>query len=1114
MRCLLLFVLFGTLPMFAEVSYSQSARFSLDMENATVQEVLSAIEQKSLYYFTYNMEQIDVHRKVSVKVNDKSITDLLNQLFSGENIKYDIDDKHIVLYKGTNRRAALMKMQQTRRITGTVKDERGEPIIGANVVEQGTTNGTISDMDGRFSLEISGNSNLLISYIGYIQQKITPGNRSRIDIVLVEDTKKLEEVVVIGYGTQKKSDVSGSVTTVSGEKLANLPMAGAAEALQGMAPGLSVNFGTGAPGSDPTITVRGMTSWGSSNEPLVVIDGVPGDMAYLNPEDIKSMTVLKDAATAAIYGARAAAGVILIETNRGGKQEPKISVSAYLGMDDLPKRMDVCNSAEFIQVRKMALTNAGLPQSRWPKYIEAYEQNPGQFADTDWQKEYYRRGLTQKYNLGYTAGNEIMNVALSGFYSSTEGIIVGTDSEKFGFRLNSDVRRGKFKMGESISYGRKSSTPEADTGFPGMYQTTNIEPLVSVYDPENDGGYGGAVPGMGMSDAANPVAFNNLIKTKNANDYISASAYIQYEPIHDLVIKFQAGRNMNFYHYKRFTPTYYVGATQVNKIASLYEERSKRIEDLLELTANYNKTFGEKHSLQALLGISQEENRYDDQTGSAYQFENNDMQYLEHGQTNFAVGGGYNRYALRSAFGRVSYNYDYRYMAMVSARYDGSSRFGEGNKWGFFPSASLGWNIANEDFWANLKETVSTFKLRLSYGALGNQSIGNYKYIPRLTYNTNDLNYPFGGDQISMGYAIIGLPSTHIKWETTLYKNVGIDLGLWNNKLELSAEAYVKNTKDMLSSKNISTCTGFGSLIVNEGRLRTTGFEMQAIYHGSAGSKFKYDLDLNISHYKSVLKEMSDPGYLDESGPARTYVGGEIGEFWVLKTDGLFQSQKEVDDWNAQHGSTDAAGNWIPLQPAAAPGDIRFIDQNGDGKLDSNDKVKVGSGNPKAIVGFNVNLRYGAFDLVANFYGNFGVKRYNYMKRQLQRMDKVFNYGKDALNAWTPENPNTDIPRAVVGDPNGNIQTSDRFVENGDFLRLNNLQIGYNMPSRICKSLHINNLRIYLAANRLFTITGYKGYDPATGATSNGDSGTTYMGIDDALYPLSRSYMIGLKFGF
>lgn len=1117
MRCLLLFMFLGTMQMFANVSYSQSARLSLDMENATVQEVLSAIEQKSSFYFTYNMKQVNAYRKVSLKAEDKSVSDVLNQLFAGESVKYTINDKHIVLYKADAKDASLMSVQQSRKITGTVTDPSGEPIIGANIVESGTTNGTISDMDGRFALDITGTKGLIVSYIGYIQKTVKLDKQNVLAIVLEEDTKKLDEVVVIGYGTQKKSDVSGSVTTVSGEKLANLPTAGAAEALQGMAPGLSVNFGTGAPGQDPTITVRGMTSWGSSNAPLVVIDGVPGDMSYLNPEDIKSMTVLKDAATAAIYGARAAAGVILIETNRGGKQEPKIQFSTYIGMDDLPKRMEVCNSAEFIQVRKMALNNAGIPQSRWPKYISAYESNPSQFADTDWQKEYYRRGLTQKYNIGYTAGNEIMNVALSGFYSSTKGIIVGTDAEKYGFRLNSDIKRGNFKMGESISYGRKSSTPEANTGFPGMYQTTNIEPLVSVFDPENEGGYGGAVAGMGMSDAANPVAFNNLIRTTDATDYISASAYLQYEPIKNLVIKFQAGRNMSFYHYKSFTPTYYVGATQVNNIASLYEQRSKEVEDLLELTASYNKTFKEKHSIQALLGLSQEESRLDDQIGSASQFENNDMEYLKHGQTNFAVNGGYNRYALRSGFGRFSYNYDYRYMAMVSARYDGSSRFGEGNKWGFFPSASLGWNIANEEFWNNMKETMSTFKLRLSYGALGNQSIGNYKYISRLTSNTNNLNYPLGGNGINMGYAVIGLPSTNIKWETTLYKNLGIDMGFWNNKLELSVEGYIKNTQDMLSSKNISNCTGFGPLMVNEGRLRTTGFEVQAIYHGSVGRKFKYDLDLNVSHYKSILKEMSDPGYVHEYGPARTYVGGEIGEFWVLQTQGLFQNQQEVDSWNQQHGSKDASGNWIPLQPAAAPGDIRFVDQNGDGKLDSNDKVKVGSGNPKAVVGFNVNLRYGDFDLLANFYGNFGVKRYNYTKRQLQRMDKVFNYGKDALDAWTPENTDTDIPRAVVGDPNGNIQTSDRFVENGNFLRLNNLQIGYNMPSKVCKALKIENFRVYLAGNRLFTITGYKGYDPATGATENkdaADGGPTYMGIDEALYPLSRSYMIGLKLGF
>lgn len=373
-----------------------------------------------------------------------------------------------------------------------------------------------------------------------------------------------------------------------------------------------------------------------------------------------------------------------------------------------------------------------------------------------------------------------------------------------------------------------------------------------------------------------------------------------------------------------------------------------------------------------------------------------------------------------------------------------------------------------------MKETVSTLKLRLSYGGLGNQSIGLYKYIPKLSSNTDYLNYPFGGKDVSLGYAITELPSSNIKWEMTIYKNVGIDVGLWNNKLELSAEAYIKNTKDMLSTKNISLCTGFGSLTVNDGKLRTTGFEMQAIYHGNAG-KLKYDLDMNLTHYKSVLKSMADPNYLYEYGAMRTYVGGEIGEFWVVKTDGIFQSAQEVTEWNKIHGYYDKNNEWHGMQPSAKPGDIKFIDQNGDGMLDSSDKVKVGSGTPKVALAFNVNLTYGDFDLVANFYGHFGVKRYNYTKYQLQRMDQVFNYGKDALNAWTPENTDTDVPRAVQGDPNKNNRVSDRYVENGDYLRLNNLQLGYNLPASTCHSLGISNLRVYIGGERLFTITGYKG---------------------------------------
>lgn len=1105
MRFFLFFILLGTLQSLANVTYSQNVKLSLDMQNVTVRDVIAAIEKQGNFYFTYNLNQINVDRKVSIKVKESTVKEILDYLFSGNEVEYKVENRHVVLYKKNSKEGMSAKQQKT--IKGLVVDVGGDPIIGASVAVSGTTNGTVTDLEGNFILSVPNGAELTVSYVGYITKTIKTGNLSFIKVVLVEDTKTLDEIVIVGYGTQKKSDVSGSVITVSGEKLGKIPTANAESALQGMAPGLSVNFGSGAAGSSATLQVRGVTTWGTDNTPLVIIDGVPGDMSYLNPEDIKSMSVLKDAATAAIYGARAAAGVILIETHRGTLQVPKIHFSAYWGMEDLPKRMEVCNSEEFVKVRKMALTNAGIAENRWPKYIAEYERDPAQFADTDWQKEYYRRGFVQKYDFGYTSGNENMNVALSAFYSTTDAIVIGTGETKYGFRLNSDLSRGKFKIGESVSYSRWEADLEANTGFPSMYQITNIEPLAFVHDERNDGGYGGAIRGMGMSDANNVVGYNQLVEYSSIQDYISASGYLQYEPIKNLIVKAKAARSMYFGSMRQFIPTYELGVMNVNSRASLSEDRSRTVNDLLELTANWNQSFKETHNIQTLLGISQEESHYEGINASGKKFENNEMRLLGHAQEDFTADGDKTRSGLRSVFGRLNYNYKLRYMFMASFRYDGSSRFASGNKWGFFPSVSVGWNIANESFWNKMKETVSTFKLRLSYGGLGNQSIGLYKYIPALTSNTNTLNYPFGGKNVSLGYAVTGLPSINIKWETTIYKNIGIDLGLWNNKLELSAEAYIKDTRDMLSSKNISLCTGFGPLTVNDGKLRTTGFELQAIYHGKVG-ELKYDLDMNLTHYKSVLKAMADPNYMYEYGALRTYVGGEIGEFWVTKTAGIFQNEQEVQDWNKTHGFYDQKGNWQGMQPSAKPGDIRFVDQNGDGLLDIKDKVKVGSGTPKAALAFNVNLAYRDFDLVANFYGHLGVKRYNYTKYQLQRMDHVFNYGKDALKAWTPENKSKDIPRAVQGDPNKNNRVSDRFVENGDYIRLNNLQIGYNLPAQICRNLGISNLRFYIGGTRLFTITKYKGYDPSTG------DAVGKIGYDYAATPLSRSYMAGLKFGF
>lgn len=1111
-----LFLLFAfAFQLMATNTNAQDAIIELRSNSVTVSQLISEIEKQTDYLVVYSNREVNTSRTVSLKNKSGKVSEYLAQTFRGTDIGYDFENKYIVLSKKAQQTASTITnlvqtlQQQGKTVRGTVTDSNGEPVIGATIVVQGdATKGTVTDIDGNFILSnLPENAVLQITYVGMKPQEVSTAGRSTIDVVMDVDVELLDEVVVVGYGTQRKSDVSGSVTTVSGDKLAKIPTANAETALQGMAPGLSVNFGSGAAGSAATLQVRGVTTWGTDNSPLVIIDGVPGDMSYLNPEDIKTMSVLKDAATAAIYGARAAAGVILIETHRGVMQSPKIHFSSYWGIDDLPKRMEVCNSAEFVKIRKMALGNAGIAQNRWPKYISEYEKDPSQFADTDWQKEYYRRGLTQKYNVGYTSGNSTTNVAFSAFYANTDAIVIGTGEKKYGFRLNSDMERGKFKVGESVSYSRWEADLEANSGFPSMYQVTNIEPLAFVYDENNDGGYGGAIAGMGMSDATNIVGFNNLVDYTSANDYIAASGYFQYEPIKNLIFKFTASRSIYFGNTRQFTPTYQLGVMKVNSRASLSEEREKTMNDLLEFTANWNKTFKEVHNIQTLFGLSQEENTYNNIAASGKKFENNEMDLLGHAQEDFTVGGTKTRSGLRSVFGRLNYNYQLKYMIMASLRYDGSSRFASGNKWGVFPSMSAGWNIANEEFWENMKNTVSTFKLRLSYGGLGNQSIGLYKYIPALTSNTNTLNYPFGGKDVSLGYAITQLPSSNIKWETTIYKNIGVDFGFLNNKLELSAEAYIKDTYDMLSTKNISLATGFGPLTVNDGKLRTTGYEIQAIYHGNA-NKFKYDLDVNLTHYRSILKAMADPNYLYEYGALRTYVGGEIGEFWVTKTDGIFQNEQEVINWNKEHGYYSKDGIWQGMQPSAKPGDIRFIDQNGDGQLDSSDKVNIGSGTPKIAAAFNVNLTYNNFDLTANFYGHFGVKRYNYTKFQLQRMDHVFNYGKDALNAWTPENTNTDIPRAVQGDPNKNTRVSDRFVENGDYLRLNNVQIGYNLPAKTCKNLNISNLRFYIGASRLFTLTNYKGYDPSTG------SNVGQIGYDYAATPLSRTYMVGVKFGF
>ena len=1002
---------------------------------------------------------------------------------------------------------SLITYAQSYELKGSVVDETNAPLPGVNIIIEGTLNGVITDTNGEFTMLVSQNETLVFSFIGFNTQNLPITGQNNVKIILLEDTSELDEVVVIGYGTQRKSDVSASVASVDVEKMDKIAATGAQDALEGMVAGLSVNTLDGAPGSNPEIVIRGLTSYGTGeNSALCIIDGVPGDISTLNSSDIKSIDVLKDASAAAIYGSRAAAGVILITTKRGANKKPRIDFNSFYSFERLAKTKSVLNSADYIRMNKLAHDNAG--NSNYPDYVTAYESDPSQFADTDWQDAYFESGYTQKNDLRFSGGTDWMNLSFSAFNSTNKGVMVGTDAKQYGVRLNSDMDiNSKIKVGQSVNYSSKTVHPEEESGFPGMFQATNIQPLVSVYDETMEGGYGGAIQGMGMTDASNPVGTNHLRNTENTYSDLNLSFYGEYNPIKALKLKALYGLNKKTQQFYSYVPTYRMGAYDYNDKASLSDERLSIENTILELTANYNKQFGD-HNIAILGGYTEEEYTYDLLQGSVENFPSNLSISPSNGMENDNVSGELDRWALRSVLARVSYAYADRYLLMASVRSDGSSKFGDGNKWGNFPSASIGWRIINEPFMESLKSKFTEIKLRLSYGVLGNQAIGTYKYIPEVNSDNNSLNYVFGVTPVNhLGYAITGLASSDIKWETTQTKNIGLDVSIMNNQLSFSGDVFSKKTFDMLTAKPISPSTGISTPpIVNDGEMETNGWEFNTVYKTVSNKGLNFSAALNLSHYKSTLTKMGDEGYEEWYGPSKTYVGGEIGEFWVYQTAGIFQSQTEVDEWNAANGYFNQSNEWVALQPNAKAGDIRFLDIEKDGILDNSDKVKEGSGTPEIMTSLNLSLSWRNFDLAAYFYGEFGGKRYNYGERQLTRMDNNFNYGSDALNSWTPDNMNTDIPRAVIGDPNGNTRTSDRYLESGNFVRLNNLQIGYALPEALLLKAGISKCRVYVGGQRLLTFTNYSGYDPGSVGGS-----MTSRGVDYALYPLTQSFVMGIQ---
>lgn len=1080
---------------YAVNSNSQNARVSINKNNAQLDEVLNEIESQTDYLFVYN-NQVNVNRKVSVKVKQKPVSKVLDDLFEDSGVQYAMEGSHIVLSK--QEAPVANATQQAKNIAGTVLDNNGEPIIGANVIVKGTTNGTITDMDGNFSIEADAKATLNISYIGYLPKEIVVGNEKSIRILLTEDTKTLDEVVVIGYGTQKKADLTGAVANVSTEKLNTQSNVNIGQALQGKIAGVDIVSQGGAPGQSSRIMVRGIGTLNNAN-PLYIVDGMyMSNMDNLNPNDIESIDVLKDASSAAIYGSRAANGVIIVTTKSGTNTEgkPIIDASANLGVQSPSKYLDMLGASDWARLTTVSRAAIGKEPLEMAQDLQSKESN-------DWQRLMMGPALMQNYNLTVRGGTKYFTYYTGLGYVNQDGTVKGTNYQRYNAQFKSEYKRGWFTFGNNVVMSTQQNNPLF--GFSrGGYQGIILQsiPTLAQYDPTNEKGGYGKVYGD-ATDIPNPLGIldeNLTRRTWNGyNAYVNLYAEIKLP--FGLKYRLNATPDFSLERNTTYENVYDFGLRN-NAVSSMKDDKKTSNNLLIENLLSFDQTFG-KHKVSALLGYSYQNyhSRYIMASGKGMP----DGIYEVGAATQDRMNDAYSsESALTSIISRVFYSYDNRYLLTATYRRDGSSKFAKNNRYGHFPSVSAGWNVAQERFMENLN-WLDQLKIRGGYGVLGNQEIDNYMYTSVVTSN---INYPDGNGGLISGAFPKDFANPAIKWEETAMTNVGIDLAFLNTRLTVTADWYQKNTKDILLKVPIPVSTGGANDPVrNAGKIKNTGVEWTIGWNDATSKDFSYGITFTGNAMDNEVIAMGDANQVIEGGTnrlnvptTRTLAGYPIGGFWLIPTEGLFQNQAEVDTYTKD-------GNLI--QPNAKPGDIRFKDSNGDGKITDTDREYYGSPFPTVTLGLNFNMAYKGFDLLLGLQGVFGNKIYNATKLDLEGVNKGTNFLATTLDYWTPENPNASHPRLVWDDPNQNSRPqSDRYLEDGSFFRLRNVQLGYTFPNRFFQD-KIQKLRVYMNAENVFTATGYSGYSPDI---NSGDA--TSRGFDNFVYPTNRVFMLGFNLSF
>ncbi|RZK81927.1 MAG: TonB-dependent receptor [Pedobacter sp.] len=1044
----------------------------------------------------------------------------------------------MILTLGGITNSGYAQTSTNRIVTGTVSDESGTTLPGAAVLIKGTKTSSLTNNEGKYSIMVpQSGAVLVISYVGMTTKEVPVGTNNTLNIELQSSTSTLSDVVVIGYGTLRKSQVTSSISSVSQADIKNLPVAGIDQAIQGKVSGVTVNNNGGQPGGGVSVRIRGLTKVGDNNEPLYVIDGVPmgakstsleqnflgggsgqtgqSVLATINPADIESIDILKDASAQAIYGARGANGVVLINTKRGRANQGKISYDSYVGLAEIPKKLSVMNLRQNAEYMNSLVNEVrAVPGSGMDSIAEF--RNPALLGTgTDWQDEIYRRGISQSHQLAFSGGSEKTQFYFSGGYLDQEGTLIKTGFNRVSLRTNIDHQATSWlKTGMTASLTRSNQQIGLSDGFDAVTSTVLYNsPATPVRDVNGNYISTNIIGGSTFGNPNNPVALASLRDVTNQTSKAFGAVYADINIFDGLVLRSEGNFDFSLSSDKAFQPFVQNGITNaiILSPARLREQRNNSLYWAIKNFANYNKTFA-KHTIGATVGHEAQKSKYDFINANRDNLVLN-LPSLNAGDAGLTqgIGAGAGIWSMESVFARLNYTFDNKYAISGTIRRDGSSTFGDGQKWGTFPAVSASWTASNESFLRDIKY-VDYLKFRVGYGQVGGQDAGGMNL-----YSANIVLFgtaPFGAGGLPANVA-----NPLITWESVETYNGGVDVTTWNKKLEFTVDVYKKITTDMLLATQVEAFSGLGTAwndiqtpITNDGKMTNTGFDIGLTSYNVQNKNFSWKTNIIFSRYKNVLNRMNKPeatitGMFDEYGTKSLVTlsqqGRPFGSFYGYVTDGLFRSQEELNN-GIDYGLPIAPGSlWL--------GDVRFKDLNGDGVVNDQDVTVIGNPNPDFTYGFTNTFSWKGIDLSVFIYGSQGGDIFNYSRRQTESLNSAFsNQLTSVLNRYSTSNPNGDLPRYNQWH-NNNTRISDRYIEDGSYLRIQNVALGYNLPKSLISKVKVNNARFYVSVQNLYTFTNYSGYDPELGAINNN---VRFMNIDNGHYPIPRTFTIGTNIEF